>query len=120
LDHKKITGTSVELITNNVIGPNEMFPKLLNEQERYAVMFLKNEKYFVVMVDSNGFYLRDCHIDTQRNFKTLDTMFEHLSNFYQFTKMISIDGFQLEDYSSIEFLIFDQQFDSDNLMKLLE
>lgn len=111
-DNKKIMGTSVELIVNNVIGKNEMFPKLINEKEKYAVIFLKNEKYFVVLVDKNGFYLRDCHVDTQNNFKTCDELFEHLSNYYQFTKMINIDGFKLEDYSSIEFLIFDQQFES--------
>ncbi len=118
-NHKKIIGTSVELIVNNVIGQNEMFPKLLDEQEKYAVMFLKSEKYFVVLVDKDGFYLRDCHVDLQKNFKTCNELFECLANFYQFTKMINIDGFQLEDYSSIEFLIFDQQFDS-AVMNLLE
>ncbi len=118
-DQKKIIGTSVELIVNNVIGPNEMFPKLIHQQEKYAVMFLKNEKYFAVLVDSDGFYLRDCHVDIQYNFNTLDSLFTHLSSFYQFTSMINIDGFQIEEYSSIEFLIFDQQFESD-IVNLLE
>lgn len=121
-DPKKIVGTSVELIVNNVIGPNEMFPKLVHQEEKYAVMFLKNEKYFVVLVDSDGFYLRDCHLDVQHNFKTLDEIFGHLSSSYQFTQMINIEGFQIEEYSSVEFLIFDQQFECDimDITSLLE
>jgi hypothetical protein len=118
-DAKKIIATSVELIANNIIGPNEMFPKLVSNLERYAVMFLKNEKYFVVMVDCDGIYLRDCHVDTQHNFKTIDELMIYLSQHYQFTQMINIDGFQIDEYSSIEFLIFDQQFESD-IITLLE
>ena len=118
-DAKKITATSVELIVNNIIGQNEMFPKHVSNSERYAVMFLKNEKYFVVMVDCDGIYLRDCHVDTQHNFKTIDELMIHLSQHYQFTQMINIDGFQIDEYSSIEFLIFDQQFESD-IITLLE
>lgn len=112
-DHKKIIATSVELIVQNVIGIHQMFPKILEETEKYAVMFLKSEKYFVVLVDKDGYYVRDCHIDTQYNFKTLDQLYAHLATTYQFTENVNVGGIEFEEYSSIEFLKFDTQFNTD-------
>lgn len=117
-DCKKITATCVDLITNDIIGKKEMFPELENNK-KYAVLFLKNEKYFVVMVDSNGYYLRDCHTDTQKNFNMLDDMFNYLCENYQFTQMIDIDGFIIDEYSSIEFFIFNDIFETE-ITQLLE
>lgn len=111
-DHKQIVATSVDLITTNVIGIHQMFPKI-NNDSRYAVMFLKSEKYFVVLVDSNGYYFRDCHTDTQHNFKSLDQLYMHLANSYQFTENVNVGGIEFEEYSSIEFLIFDKKFNTD-------
>lgn len=118
-DIKKIVGTTVELIQNNIIGFEQMFPKITHPEEKYCVVFLKNEKYFIVMVDIDGYYLRDCHIDVQYNFKLFNDLKKKLSEDYQFTKMINIDGFEISEYSSIEFLIFDQQFDT-QILQLLE
>lgn len=109
-DHKKIIGTSVDLVSNNVIGIHQMFPK---SETPYAVMFLKSEKYFVVLVNKDNYYCRDCHIDTQYNFKSLDQLFFHLANTYQFTENINAGGMDFDEYSSIEFLIFDQPFGTD-------
>lgn len=117
-DHKQIVATTVELISTGVIGFDQMFPILNNSQEKYAVMFLKNEKYFVVMVDSEGFYIRDCHISEQVNFKTLTETCEYLTKVYQFTAQINVDGLKFDEYSSVEFLIFDQLFHSDTLTLL--
>lgn len=118
-DHKKIMATSVDLITNNVIGFDNMFKNITNEKEKYAVMFLKSEKYFVVLVDIDGYYVRDCHVDNQYNYKLKQDLIDHLNNSYQFANSINIDGFKLEEYSSIEYLIIDKLFDS-NVIDLLE
>lgn len=110
VDSKKIICTSVDLVANNIIGINNMFP---NKVQRYAVMFLKSEKYFVVLVDNNNYYIRDCHVDVQHNFKSLDQLYLHLINFYQFTENINVSGIEFDEYSSIEFLIFDNLFETD-------
>lgn len=118
-DHKKIMATSVDLITNNVIGFDNMFKNITNEKEKYAVIFLKSEKYFVVLVDIDGYYVRDCHMDNQHNYKSKQDLINHLNNSYQFANLINIDGFKLEEYSSIEYLVIDKLFDS-NVIDLLE
>lgn len=114
-DNKKIMCTSVDLFVNNVIGINDMFP---NKKERYAVMFLKSEKYFVVLVENDNYYLRDCHVDIQYNFKSVDLLYLHLINHYQFAENINVSGIDFDEYSSIEYLIFDEMFDTDVIMLL--
>lgn len=120
-DHKKILATNVDLMKNDIIGIHQMFPLSddKNNNGRYAVMFLKSEKYFVVLVDDDGYHFRDCHADTQFDFKTLDQLYFHLSVSYQFTENICLDGIEFEDYSSIEFLIFDKKFNTEVINVLL-
>lgn len=111
LDSKKITGTCVELIVGEVLGFKEMFPKI-KDNEKYVVVFLKNEKYIVVMVDKNGYYLRDCHETIQYDFSTFKSLTDHLGTVYQFEKNIDVDGMEYPEYSSIEFIRIENEFDS--------
>lgn len=117
LDSNKITGTCVELIVNKILGFDAMFPKI-KDNEKYSVVFLKNEKYIVVMVDKNGYYLRDCHESTQHNFTDLAALSEHLSTSYQFTVSIDIDGVEYPEYSSVEFIRIENEFTT-NVSSLL-
>jgi hypothetical protein len=109
LDANKITGTCVELIVSKVLGFDEMFPKI-KDTEKYSVVFLKNEKYIVVMVDKNGYYLRDCHEATQHDFTDISALMEHLNTSYQFGTSINIEGLEYSEYSSVEFLRIEKEF----------
>ncbi len=111
LDSGKINGTCVDLIVNKILGFDVMFPKIENDG-KYAVIFLKNEKYIVVLVDKDGYYLRDCHESTQHNFKDLDSLVKHLSEAYQFVSGINIGGVEYSDYSSIEFINITEKFNT--------
>ena len=104
---KSIVATSVELIKENIIGYSEIFPK---EDSSYAVIFLKNGKYFVVMAHDNLFSIRDCHESTQYSSMNRDELIKHLNENYQFNHEIDLDGYKIEEYSNIEFARVHQRF----------
>jgi len=111
IDANKIIGTCVELIVNKVLGFGEMFPKI-DGDSKYAVIFLKNEKYIVVLVDKNGYYVRDCHESVQYNFKDFESVVAYLGDAYQFTTQINVSGIEFSEYSSIEFIRITEKFDT--------
>lgn len=107
LDKQYIMCTTTELIKENIVGFNEIFS---NSDNKYCVIFLKNEKYIVVMVDNNKYYVRDCHESEQYNFDKIDDLIDHLNKKYQFSENINITGIDYSDYSSIEFIKIKKNF----------
>lgn len=102
LDTKSIIATTVELVAHNIIGYEQMFPK--DDKSRYAVIFLKNGKFFVVLADNLLFSLRDCHETIQYNMFTRQELIKYLNLSYQCDHEIDIDGYKIEEYSNIEFI----------------
>ena len=110
-----IIGTCVDLVVNKIIGFEQMFPK---NKDEYVVIFLKNERFIIVMVNNNKYHVRDCHENTQYDYNSLDSVINRLNNAYQFNKSINIDGYEFPEYSSIEFIILDELFETD-MMSIL-
>lgn len=110
LDKKKITATSVDLIVNNIVGFDQMFPQ---SEKKYVTLILKNEKYIAIFVDhkNSKYCIRDCHEKTQHNFSSFEVFKSTLSTMYQLTHNIDI-GVDYSNYSSIEFMIIDQPFET--------
>jgi hypothetical protein len=105
LNKKEIIGTSIELINAGVLGYEHIFHNSDNV-DKYAVIFLKNEKYFVVMYSKlqNKYYLRDCHESQQHNFYSINELTKRLDEAYQFKSNIDILDGEYIEYSSIEFI----------------
>jgi len=110
LDSKDIMCTTTELINSGEFSLEELFDETFNDDNNTnysycnAVIFLKNAKFFVVMYDVMGYYIRDCHEQFQYNFSTLEELITHLNNIYQFNTTINLDGVVYSDYSSIEYI----------------
>jgi len=102
LSPKDIVATTVELIELGVLGYSHMFPE--EDKSRYAVIFLKNGKFFVVLANNGIYYLRDCHESVQFDLFTREQLIKHLNEAYQFNHEINLDGYKVEEYSNIEFL----------------
>lgn len=104
--------TSAELVKNNIIGYQHMFSEDI--KHNYAVIFLKNYNYIVVLVtynDNNVIYsVRDCHMTIQYKFSSFELLKEHLNKTYQFDKEIDLDGYKIPEFSNIEFLVIDDKF----------
>lgn len=99
--------TSVELINENIIGFDNMFDE--SKTEPYCVVFLKNSKFFTVMVTNDCYAIRDCHEMNQYNFETKEGLIQHLKQVYQFCNKIDLGGdYDLSDFSNVEFLIIDK------------
>jgi len=109
-----INATTVSLILEGVIGYPHMFPSIDDpvKNTKYATIILKNEKYIVVMYDGTTYFVRDCHESTQYNFATPDALIMHLETAYQFAQEINITGITYEEYSSIEFIVLTDDFDT--------
>lgn len=117
IDINNICATTVELIKNNIIGYEHMFP---GSNKRYATIILKNEKYIVVLVDNSGWKVRDCHESIQYDFDNIKDLIKHLSEKYQFSEQINFGDtnanfIDYSHYSSIEFVIIDSKFKSETL-----
>jgi hypothetical protein len=114
--NEEINVTSVELIAENVIGFDVMFNDASEKgnayEKPYCVIFLKNSKFFVVMVSDEYYAIRDCHEMNQHNFKTKIELIDYLNLTYQFSNEIKLNGCDLSDFSNVEFLIIDKQFGS--------
>jgi hypothetical protein len=106
LNSQDVNSTSVELIIHNVIGYNHIF----DIKDKCAVIFLKNEKFFVVICDKNKYYLRDCHESIQYDFDSLEELVQKLNIAYQFNNQIDIIVDEYTNYSSIEFIKITQNF----------
>lgn len=111
LKSNDIFSATTELIATKVIQYSDIFPALTETMQRYSVIILKNEKYISVLVDKDGYYLRDCHERTQYNFKEFINLIEYLENAYQFATTIDI-GVDYSAYSSIEFIIVTTEFET--------
>lgn len=108
--------TNVELIVLGDLGFDKMIPQLpIESDKRHVIVFLKNGNFLTVLVDKNGYYIRDCHESCQRFALDFDNLVALLSSIYQFTEVINIEGIQLEAYSSIEFLQISDNFSTDIL-----
>ncbi len=109
LKSNDIAGCTTELIASKEVKYTDIFPE---SDKKYAMIFLKNEKYIVVLVNKNNYYVRDCHETKQCNFTSLDSLAQHLETIYQFATSINIDGIHYYEYSSIEYLKVDDEFDT--------
>lgn len=100
--------TTVELINENIIGFDNMFKE--SKTKPYCVVFLKNSKFFIVLVTENCYAVRDCHEMNQYNFETKNELIQHLKLTYQFCNKIDLGGdYDLSEFSNVEFLIIDKQ-----------
>jgi hypothetical protein len=109
VDIKTIEATSVELINENIIGFEHMFPE--NYQENYVIIFLKMSKFFIVAKSGNMYHVRDCHEQIQYDFTSRSDMLEHLIKIYSFTNIINAGGIDLPEFSNIEFITIKNKFD---------
>ena len=105
-----IQATTPELINNEIIGFNDIFKPLKNNT-RKGVILLKNERYIIVLIDKTKFYVRDCHEKKQINFTEFNDLVKYFNKTYQFNKNINLSGIDYSDYSSIEFLNIDDEFE---------
>ncbi|AYV78362.1 MAG: hypothetical protein Edafosvirus10_37 [Edafosvirus sp.] len=110
----QIEATSVEMIENNIIGYDNIFKS--SEYDRsYAIIFLKNSKFFVVLVEpkSNKFHIRDCHSLCQYSFDGQKELINFLNVNYEFDKDIKVDDQVFYEFSNIEFIVLDEKFKID-------
>lgn len=81
----------------------------------YAVVFLKNSNFIVVLVkfveDKNVFCVRDCHEKEQYDFDNFEALTEYLNKTYQFNNLTIVDGVLLPEYSNIEYLKLEEPFE---------
>jgi len=102
LNVKDINATNVELILNNIIGYDVIFPK--EWKIPYAVLFLKNGKFIVVLHHDDKYYVRDCHESLQFNNLSRPNVIAHMNKVYQFDQEIDLGGYKIQEYSNIEFM----------------
>jgi hypothetical protein len=112
LKPSQVMGTCVELIKENIVGYDMMLPQ---DKTNYCVIFLKNSKYFTVMCYDGKYSIRDCHEICQYDFKERKEMIDRLNETYQFDKVINAGGMELPEFSNVEFLIIENDF---NLNKI--
>lgn len=103
LNSKDILATCVDLIANNIIGYDDIF-EISEISKKYAVIFLKNGKFFVVLVDNGKYFLRDCHESVQYSYFSRSEIIKYLNEVYQFDHEIDLDGYKIEEYSTIEYI----------------
>jgi hypothetical protein len=110
LDKKNICSTSVELVRDNIIGYDQIFEN--KENKSCGIIFLKNEKYFVILYDNDTkyYYIRDCHNNMQKKFD-YESLKKYLGDSYQFEKDINLLGDEYVNYSSIEYIKIYEDFD---------
>lgn len=108
----EIKGTLPQII--NEFGYGEIFkPEEYNGN--YACIFLKNSNFIVVLVKKNDdgstlFCVRDCHESEQYNLESLAVLQVHLNTKYQFNQLTVVDGYLIEEFANIEYLIVDKSF----------
>ena len=104
-----VQATSPELINNNIIGYEHIFKK--KSPNPYAVIFLKNSKFFTLLcTPGEKYHIRDCHDIDQYNFTNELQLISYLNDRHQFNKNINIGGFDIAELSNIEFLVIENNF----------
>ena len=107
LDDSSTNATTPELIKENILGWDTMLPE---KNEPYAVVFLKSNRYFTVMHKEGIYYLRDANEPFQYDFNSRDELIKHINERHQFDTEIKVDGFVVGEFSNIEFLILDKEY----------
>ena len=105
--------TSLQLIKDNVISYQHIFgPHNNSYGERFAYIFLKSSKFFVVLFSPTigAYHVRDCHSTIQYSFDSLPKLVKHLRQFYEFETEIVLtdpDGTKhtVGEFNNIEFLV---------------
>jgi hypothetical protein len=81
----------------------------------YAVVFLKQSNFFVVLVKfgENGttYHIRDCHEKEQYDCTSFEHLVNHLNSVYRFDKMTIVDGINFHEHSNIEYLRLENPFE---------
>lgn len=90
-------------IANEIENGNFDFKNILTESKYCSYIFLKNSKFFTVLIDKK-YHIRDCHESTQYTFDHVDDLINHLNSVYQFNKRIIIDNIPYDEYSTIEYI----------------
>jgi hypothetical protein len=112
IELKNIQCTTSELLKEEVTSFCDIVP-MKNGNNKNAIIILKNEKYITILVDDDGYKIRDCHESTQYNFDTHEELVEHLKSKYQFTTIIKFsDEVNYSDYSSIEYICLKNKFET--------
>lgn len=119
LKKNDIMATTVELIFSGELGYDMIFPDI-DKNKHWAIIFLKNSKFFVVMYKDGIYGIRDCHECFQYNFGTKDELINHLNVTYQFNTPLIVDGFPIPEFSSIEYIKIDKQFSLQNLASTIQ
>lgn len=106
---KNVKVTMVDFIKDDPNILNDLF-KL---DESKCFIFLKHEKFFVVICDQENkkWHILDCHMVQQRSFTDYDLFLETIMHEYNFGSTITIDGYPLVEYSTIEYVLLDKPFD---------
>lgn len=100
--------TSTILIESKEYSLDLIFPDTNNS---YCLIILKNSKFFNVLYHENKYYVRDCHEPFQYNFDSKTKMITYLSEIYQLDKSIVVDGFPIPEFSAIEYIYIDKDFE---------
>ncbi len=118
-----IMATTVELIFSGELGYEMIFPNNDTGEDKnkhWAIIFLKNSKFFVVFYKDGIYGIRDCHECFQYNFGTKQELIDHLNVTYQFNTPLIVDGFSIPEFSSIEYIKIDKQFSLQNLASTIQ
>lgn len=113
LSKHDIMATSIELMVSGILSYEHIFDI---PSTKYAIIFLKNEKYFVVLVDNGKYHLRDCHENMQYSFNSFDQLTNRLDEAYQFKSNIDLLGEEYLQYSSIEYIKITEPFQTKKLV----
>jgi hypothetical protein len=120
LSHSKLKDktticTSVDLIKEKVLGYEHIF-KADDYSKPYCIIFLKNSKFFNVLYNPSShykYYVRDCHEIDQYSYASKVDLINHLNTVYKFNENINLDGYEISEFSSIEFKVIDEKFTND-------
>lgn len=111
LNDTDVSGTNAMWIKDGTLGYNTMFEPQ-KEIPRYAVILLKSNKFFVVLVDQerNSYHVRDCHNLIQYDFPNRKQLEGFLRDHHEFETQITVtdpDGtvHVVDEFSNIEYLI---------------
>ena len=112
---EKLMGASVNMIKED--GIEFIFNDTSKTQ---AWLFLKNGNFFTIFfIPSKGYFVRDSHSKIQYSNLKLDNLRNILFDNYSFNKMIDLDGYTIEEFSSIEYINVSEpiqlNFDLDNI-----
>jgi hypothetical protein len=108
LKSNDICAATTELIESGDYPLDIIFP---DTNKSYCIIILKNSKFFNVLHYDGKYFIRDCHEPFQYNFDSKNKMINHLNETYQFNKSIVVDGYAIPEFSSIEYIFIDKDFE---------